>query len=163
QNIIIGPFGETVIVDWGLAKDLDAPGAAGAPYRADGVELTASGVGTPAYMPPEQARGDAPDERTDVYALGATLHHVLAGRVPDEVPDDLRAIVAKATATDKDDRYRTAAELASELRRFQNGQLVSAHRYTPAQLVRRWLRRHRGAVAVASVAVVILAATGAVS
>jgi tetratricopeptide (TPR) repeat protein len=169
QNILIGAFGEIVVIDWGLAKDLTAPPTAGAPYRDDGGGLTQAGAGTPAYMAPEQARGEAPDERVDVYALGATLHHVLAGDRPDlrplpaETPRDLRAIVAKAMADNKEDRYPTALELASELQRFQEGQLVKAHRYTTPELVRRWLRRRWRIAGLATSFVIILAATAAVS
>src|SRR5204863_6045897 len=77
-NILLGPFGEAVVIDWGLAKDLHAGDQL--PEQA----LTAEGaiVGSPAYMPPEQARGQAIDERADVYALGAILYELLAGRAP---------------------------------------------------------------------------------
>jgi tetratricopeptide (TPR) repeat protein len=184
------------VIDWGLAKDLrDAaavePELETGPYRdlARGAETLAGDVmGTPAYMPPEQAGGDAVDARADVYALGAVLYHLLAGVAPysgtsamgivdavlneapvplDErapgAPPDLIAIVAKAMARRPEDRYATAGELARDLRRFQSGQLVGAHRYSSAQLVRRWLRKHRTAVSVAALAVVALAVGGAVS
>ena len=161
HNILIGAFGETVVIDWGLAKELAAadPAQPESPYRADGIAVTVAGAGTPAYMAPEQARGDAPDEGVDIYALGATLHHLLAGKAPDqralpvETPAELRAIVHKAMAPERAARYRTAAELADELKRFQTGQLVSAHRYSIRDLGLRWLRRHRSAlVAIAALA-----------
>jgi WD40 repeat protein len=193
-NVLVGEFGETVVIDWGLAKDLGAQGdpkeSMKLSLRATGAE-TASGsvVGTPAYMPPEQARGgDAVDHRADVYALGALLYKVLAGHAPyqgataDEVnaqvkagpptplgerepetPPDLLAIVRKAMAREPDDRYATASQLAKDLERFQTGQLVGAHRYTAGQLVRRWLRRHRLALGVAVAAAATLAIVGAVS
>jgi eukaryotic-like serine/threonine-protein kinase len=150
QNILIGAFGETVVIDWGLAKDLREAGAAEStsPYRI-GASFTLAGAGTPAYMAPEQARGEEPDEGVDIYGLGATLHHLLSGGpprqapLPIEAPAELRAIVGKATAPARSDRYRTAAELADELNRFQTGQLVSAHRYSIRDLAGRWLRRHR--------------------
>ena len=83
-NVLVGEFGETVVIDWGLAKDLGAPGdpkeSLQLRLRATAEEtVSGSVVGTPAYMPPEQARGEAVDERADVYALGALLYHVLAG------------------------------------------------------------------------------------
>jgi tetratricopeptide (TPR) repeat protein len=197
-NILVGEYGETVVIDWGLAKDLRDTAAvdpeletAVGPYRdlARGAETLAGDVmGTPAYMPPEQAGGDPVDARADVYALGAVLYHLLAGVPPysgtsamgivdavlneapvplDErapgVPPDLITIVAKAMARRPEDRYATAGELARDLRRFQSGQLVGAHRYSSAQLVRRWLRKHRTAVSVAALAVVALAVGGAVS
>ena len=155
HNILVGAFGETVVIDWGLAKELLRDGDDTGGGSGSGSEpLTVAGAGTPAYMPPEQARGEAPDVGVDIYALGATLHHILAGEppgpgtreLPDEVPAELRAIVRKAMMPERADRYRSAAELVEELKRFQTGQLVRAHRYSPAALARRWLRRHRGGV-----------------
>jgi tetratricopeptide (TPR) repeat protein len=172
-NVLVGEFGETVVIDWGLAKDLRDPGDAAR-------ELV---IGTPSYMPPEQARGERADERSDIYALGAVLYHVLAGSPPYSggsatqivnaviagppaplvdraaaIPPDLLAIVAKAMARDPSDRYPTAANLAADLKRFQRGQLVGAHRYSNWQLVRRWVARHRAAVVVAAIALVVVAA-----
>ena len=88
SNILIGAFGETVVIDWGLAKDLGAPHdpmESLAMRRLDrGPEETNDGsiLGTPAYMPPEQARGESVDRRADVYALGALLYHVIARHAP---------------------------------------------------------------------------------
>jgi tetratricopeptide (TPR) repeat protein len=209
KNVLVGRFGETVVVDWGLAKDLDrdepggaAPGAdpaasmpgadvdtllgaTPAPPDTAGASLTVAGsvMGTPAYMPPEQARGEPVDERADVYAIGAILYHLLAGRPPvtgvssvdvleqvmarrtrpvtdvqPDAPAELVAIVAKAMAFEPSDRYPGAGALAADLRRFQTGQLVGAHRYSLGALLRRWIARHRAAVAVGAVAVVVVAA-----
>ena len=192
SNVLIGDHGETVVIDWGLAKVLsetEADGAESSVPPASGDETVAGSVlGTPAYMPPEQARGEAVGPRADVYALGAILHHVLTGEplyrgattdevlaqvlaapprpiaeVEPRVPPDLVTIVDKAIARDPAARYASAVELADDLKRFQTGQLVGAHRYTMGQLVRRWLRRHRVAVAVAGVMLAALAATLVVS
>jgi WD40 repeat protein len=89
SNILVGAHGDTVVIDWGLAKDLSEPVQERTidPYRdapvADG-NLTNVGavIGTAAYMPPEQAMGTLVDERGDVYALGAILYHLLAGAPP---------------------------------------------------------------------------------
>ena len=192
-NVLVGEFGETVVIDWGLAKDLGAPSdpkeSLQLRLRATAEEtVSGSVVGTPAYMPPEQARGDAVDQRADVYALGALLYKVLAGEAPyhgdsskevlelvkarpprpvqelvPDAPPDLVAIVGKAMARDPDARYITASALAQDLKRFETGQLVGAHRYTVGQLARRWLRRHRVAVGVASAALVAMIALGVIS
>ena len=107
-NVLIGPFGETVVIDWGLAKDLaeDAPeapserDAAPSARTAAVAALTMVGtiMGTPAYMPPEQATGRPVDERADVYALGAILYHLLAGAPPYDDCDDPLAIVRAVIA-----------------------------------------------------------------
>lgn len=189
SNIIVGDYGETVVIDWGLAKALDEVvgelDGIGGPYRVpEGEQLTRAGgvLGTPAYMPPEQARGEAVDERADVYSIGAILYHLLTGRCPysgsdsnsivqavlgsapvaladvqPNAPGDLVAIVDKAMAREPEDRYPSARELAEDLQKFQTGQLVGAHHYTRGQLLRRWISRHRAPIAVAVVAVVVLA------
>ncbi len=185
-NVMVGDYGETVVIDWGLAKDLsidDRDALEAGPYRAVSGDQTIAGavMGTPAYMAPEQARGETVDERSDVYALGAMLYHVLSGENPHEqdprdellariragrvaplreraaeLPADLVAIVEKSMAADAVDRYPTGKEFAEDLRRFQAGQLVGAHRYSLGELLRRWLRRHRTAVTVAALLVTLL-------
>ena len=192
-NVLIGEFGETVVIDWGLAKDLadssSLPDVSVGPYRGTGTDTEVGTViGTPAYMPPEQANGDPVDERADVYALGALLYHVLAGAPPyvgptsdavlaeviagpprpilevaPTVPPDLATIVHTAMARAPRDRYPSAKELAAALKQFQTGQLVRGHHYTAGQLFQRWLRRHRTAVAVGVAALIVLAVVGAFS
>ncbi|WP_375765483.1 serine/threonine protein kinase [Archangium gephyra] len=196
-NVLVGDFGETVVIDWGLAKDLSREHGAessgeASPSTAAAVDsgLTRVGtvMGTPAYMPPEQAAGQPVDERADVYALGAILYHLLAGTRPYEgktseqvlqrvvggpppplserqkhIPVDLLAIVTKAMARDPAGRYATARELAEDLRRFQTGQIVGAYHYSRMELLRRFVQRYRAAMAVTGVALVLLATVGVVS
>jgi eukaryotic-like serine/threonine-protein kinase len=93
QNVMVGRFGETLLVDWGLAKAQGQPATTpgpgdrrDTPLASQGSAETATGsaVGTPAYMSPEQARGIAEmvGPASDVYGLGATLYHVLSGHAP---------------------------------------------------------------------------------
>jgi WD40 repeat protein/tRNA A-37 threonylcarbamoyl transferase component Bud32 len=186
-NILVGDFGETVVIDWGLAGRIDVPDDAPSidlPASADAhATIAGSVVGTPVYMAPEQARGETIDARADVYAIGAVLYHVLAGVPPYrecrtaadviarvavgpptalddlvvDVPPDLVAIVERAMHRDLDQRYPTARELAEDLTRFQAGALVLAHDYTTGERIRRFVRQHRGAVAIAAIAAVVLA------
>jgi len=190
-NVLVGDFGETVVIDWGLAKDLShegggETGVANATVAVD-PSLTHLGtvVGTPAYMPPEQAAGRIVDERADVYALGAILYHLLAGTRPYDtgssaqvidqvvrgpppplagrqkgIPSDLLTIVAKAMARDPSERYATARELAEDLRRFQTGQIVAAHAYSLRERMWRFIRRYRAAVLVSSGALLLLLVLG---
>jgi serine/threonine protein kinase len=155
-NILVGAFGETIVLDWGLAKDLRArdaaepPAGAGAPTP-PGDTAAGAVLGTPSYMAPEQAAGESVDARADVYALGAILHHVLSGSAPGaatlaelepRLPPDLRAIVAKAMAKEAPARYPTAFELAEDLKRFAAGHLVAARDYSAASRLARFVARH---------------------
>jgi WD40 repeat protein/serine/threonine protein kinase len=195
SNIVVGEFGETVVVDWGLGKDLAQPDMGGEPSGPDpsgrsGPRSTIEGalIGTPAFMSPEQARGEPADERSDVYALGALLYNVLAGsppylgnsvqrvieqviagtaprltRLEPSLPADLAAIVEKAMATDPRARYTTASELVQDLRRFQTGQLVGAQQYSLTMRAQRWLARHRAVASLSTAFVLVLAVFGALA
>jgi WD40 repeat protein len=193
SNILVGEFGETVVIDWGLAKELDRPEApvptpAPVPSRAppaqspDHTQL-GTVMGTPAYMPPEQAAGQPVDERADVYALGSILYHLLAGRPPytgtasrevlqqvlqeepvalarlqPTVPEELLTIVLRAMDREPSRRYPSARELAEDLRQFQTGQLVGSHRYTAWKRIRRFTRQYRYNLLGAGFGVLALAA-----
>lgn len=191
-NVLIGEFGETVVIDWGLAKDLDADEASLPPTvpaehakldDSRSISLTVAGavMGTPAYMAPEQARGESVGQPADVFALGAMLYHLLAGRPPydartgeeviaaaalgnvvplrsreQRIPPELIAIVERAMARDAAARYPSAREFSEELRRFLTGQLVDAHRYTAAQRVTRFIRKHRAVLSISTLALIAL-------
>jgi serine/threonine protein kinase len=190
HNVLVGSFGETVVIDWGLAKDLRGTEIEsidpGRPVAGAHDETVAGAVmGTPAFMPPEQARGETADERSDIYAIGAILYSVLSGSPPvsgeraledasagsitplrereREVPPELASIVERAMAFSPLDRYGSAKDLADELKRYSTGQLVSSHTYSTATLVRRWMRRHRTVLSVIAIATVLLVALAVIS
>ncbi len=174
-NVIAGDFGETVVIDWGLAKDLTAaeePGGERSPYRAAPLDdLTAAGsvLGTPLYMAPEQWRGEPADQRADVFAIGAMLWELCSmQRVPPAetrhrrrllrragIDKDLIAIICKALAADPDDRYLDAGQLADDLNAFKSGARIAARRYSLLDILVHWTRRHRALATTVASAMVL--------
>ncbi len=179
SNILLDPFDQPKVTDFGLARQLDRGG-----------ELTMSGqtFGSPGYMPPEQAGGRSGKvtEASDLYAMGAVLYHLLTGRPPfqggsvhavlrqvevDEpvalrrlnpsVPADLETICLKCLDKDPACRYRTAAELAEELGRFLCDEPIQARPLGRAARLGRWMRRHPAVAGLgASVLVLLLVVAG---
>jgi serine/threonine protein kinase len=207
SNVMIGRFGEVYVMDWGLALLLDAARGGGGGDETDAERstvrssrrdqsrtgssdelLTLDGdvVGTPAYMAPEQARGDRDllSPRADVYALGAILYHLLSGHSPYRhesdgaapsvlalvaarpplplrevakgAPPELIAIAEKAMARRIDDRYTSMIELGEDLRAFLENRVVSAYCHGPVARALKWSRRNRGVIATAVVALLAL-------
>jgi serine/threonine protein kinase len=166
QNIMVGAFGEVLVMDWGLAKVLRGNGteACGEAIRGNsvptfdqpsaGTPATQVGMvmGTPGYMAPEQARAEADrvDERTDVYALGAILAFLFtgpsrSGALP-APPPALRAIWQKALAEEPDQRYARVSDLAEDIARFVAQQPVHAYPEGVLRAAQRLLSKYRAAV-----------------
>jgi serine/threonine protein kinase/WD40 repeat protein len=177
-NILMPEEGHPVLVDFGLAKAIEAHQDSG---------LTASGgiVGTPAYMAPEQIEDQGSvGPRTDTYALGLCLREVLTGqpafqsttrealyrevldsdlapphRVRASVPRDLSLVISTATARSPEDRYATAAEFAADLRRVQFHEEIAAKRPPLPLRLRRWAQRHPVVISTMAVSLVGLVVT----
>ncbi len=194
-NIMLGKFGETLVVDWGLAKangrESDSSiheEAALRPASASGSAPTVMGsaIGTPAFMPPEQAAGDLNSlgPPSDVYSLGATLYYLLVGQpaftgkdavqvlkdvqsgkfspptqILPHVPKPLSAICLKSMATRPEDRYESPGRLAEDVERYLADESVSACRESTLVHARRWVRRHP-AIAASTAAVILLSVVG---
>jgi serine/threonine protein kinase len=172
-NIMVGPFGEVLVMDWGLAKILrggvsrevrEADPEATVfekpkqlAFAGDATEIsvvTGHGtvMGTPGYMSPEQARGDVEllDTRSDIYSLGALLRFLLTGNpeaafIPDgrHFDKSLAAICAKATAATPADRYPNVQEMTLDVSRYLDGLAVGAHPESVLEKAGRFYRRYR--------------------
>jgi formylglycine-generating enzyme required for sulfatase activity len=205
-NIMVGHFGEVYVMDWGLARALGRPElhdlrprsrnesgdlrtlrGAEREESSDSPLLTMDGIvlGTPAYMPPEQARGEPLSPRSDVYSLGAVLYQVLVGAMPyaepgarvsqqallerviagaplpvralrHDAPAELAAICEKAMARDPARRYADMSALHEDLRAYLEGRVVQAHERGPLAELRKWVGRNKGLTAASLAALLVL-------
>jgi serine/threonine protein kinase len=143
DNVMIGEFGEVLVMDFGLAR------AAAETYERGAV------LGTRGFMAPEQEQGQDVDARADVYALGAILLWLCEGLT---VPRPLRSICGRAMAEAPGDRYETAAALAADVARYRAGQAVEAHRESWMERMARFGRTYRAAILLVLAYIVMRAA-----
>jgi eukaryotic-like serine/threonine-protein kinase len=152
-NLMVGEFGEVMVLDWGVAKLIEK-GEKGEKGEKDEKGDEGNGgssflvhtdhgtvLGTRGYMAPEQESGQVQlvDERADVFALGALLG-TLAG---EEAPRRLRAIAERATSRAREQRYATVPALAKEIARFLDGEPVDAYRETVLERAGRLAVKYR--------------------
>lgn len=167
------------VLDFGLARETATEGAT----------VTGMVFGTPAFMPPEQAWGDAEkiDRRSDVYGLGATLYYALTARAPyigntveiilqlsqkepepvrkiaPEIPRDLETIVMKCLDQNPDRRYNSAKALSEDLQRYLNGDTIHARPAKLSYRLQKKIRKHKavaGIMAASTLLVLILGGAG---
>lgn len=174
-NVLVTKDGRALVTDFGLARRVDSQS-----------HLTVTGaiMGTPAYMAPEQARGDEVDRRADLYSLGAMLYELLAGRPPylgpaaqvlveilrsepppprtfrKGIPRELETVCLKALSREPDRRYADAREIAADLRRFLSGDPIRAKPPSMFYRLRKGLARHRSAWIAGLVIAALLAGGG---
>ena len=143
QNIMIGWFGEVLVLDWGVAKTRSDFQSSSKNLFQSVANQTMDGtvIGTRDYMSPEQARGeiDQIDERADVYSLGAVLRFLLA----DKASKTAKAICSKAMAHAPESRYASASELSADVARVLDSEPVSAYRENVFEKVSRWVGKNR--------------------
>jgi serine/threonine protein kinase len=169
-NIMVGPFGEVLVMDWGLAKILrtdpqiadrvadpeatilerpQQPGEQSDSTKSSVVTGHGTVMGTPGYMSPEQARGEVEvlDARSDIFSLGALLRFNLTQKTPagftPRLDRSLEAICAKATAERRESRYSAVQELGQDVSRYLDGLAVEAHRESIFDKLARFYRRYR--------------------
>jgi Tol biopolymer transport system component len=161
ENIMVRQRDSYVkVLDFGLAKRIDGAVDTHAPARVQAQTSAGMIMGTAAYMSPEQARGERVDVRTDIWSLGVVLYEMVAGRLPfegsntneilasilsdkepsplaryaREVPSELERIVTKALTKDEEERYQTAKDLLTDLRRLRQRLVIDAERDRSASL-----------------------------
>ncbi|MCS1409543.1 MAG: Serine/threonine-protein kinase PknD [Verrucomicrobia subdivision 3 bacterium] len=181
QNILLGAFGETYVIDWGLAVGVSPSKGkfTGVAERGE-----AHGAGTEGYCHPDQLSGAAlPNRAWDIYSLGAVLYRLLTSRVTTDsrvtvpkggdqepstlvirrpcsvdktIPPALESICFRALGRDGEYAYERASEVADDVQRYLAGEPVAGHTETIAERVLRWQRSHQGATKIAGILLIML-------
>ncbi|QEG23510.1 Serine/threonine-protein kinase PknB [Mariniblastus fucicola] len=170
-NILLGSDGKPQVADFGLARKVGA----------ESLHATGDVLGTPAYMSPEQAKGQPADARSDVYSIGAVLYEMLSGRSPFDaatpwdilhqvtttdpvslrqlnasIPKDIETICQKCLEKDPARRYQSAQMLVDDLARFKNGEPILASPVNGLQRTIKWCRRKPGLATLAATSLGLL-------
>ena len=179
ENIMIGEYHEAYLMDWGLARRINDP-----KFDPKAWESPSVITGTPRFLSPEAVNGEHCDQRADIYAMGLILYEVVTlqyGYPGDDhrelinrirrgemrpvthrfgypIPVDLRKIILKATAWDKEKRYQAVGDLSADVRKFIRGDEVSANPDGFFGRFARWGYRHRRFMLVATLIMVALGA-----
>ena len=184
SNVMVGRFGEVLVLDWGVAKVLGEPDDRPLPAGEERAAVKGSGdafaptragtlIGTPGFMAPEQAAGDVTliGPATDVFALGALLFWLLTSELPPaddltrasralrdrRVNRRLRAIVTRCLAPRAADRYADAGDVAADLVRYRGGQAVAAHPETVFDRAGRFFTTYRTFILIVAAYIVMRA------
>jgi serine/threonine protein kinase len=165
-NIMVGSFGEILVMDWGLAKVLHEQRVSADPTvlttsgkaepknnatQSTGITAHGTVMGTPGYMSPEQARGETEqiDLRSDIFSLGAVLRFIVVGGAQEKssaMPRPLSAICAKATADSPGARYAGVSELSADVSLYMDGLPVTAYSENLFERFGRFYKRHEIAI-----------------
>ena len=179
ENIMIGEYHEAYLMDWGLARCINDPNFDPKAWASPSVI-----TGTPRFLSPEAVRGEHCDQRADIYALGLILYEVVTlqsgypgndhretinrirrgemrpvtHRFGYPIPADLRKIILKAAAWDREKRYQTVGDFSADVRKFIRGEEVSANPDSFFGRFARWGYHHRRLMLITTLVMVALGA-----
>ncbi len=183
ENIMIGDYNEAYLMDWGISRQIHDPEYDPATWKKPDTV-----IGTPRFLSPEAIAGEYTDERADIYAMGLILYEVatlteayngvtaaeIAAKVRHHkmrpvdhkfgahIDSDLKAIILKAAAPDRNDRYASMTEMNADLRLYLRNEEVSCNPDSPLRKIIRWSKFHAKATVIIAMAC-LLAALGSMA